>query len=227
MARRPFPVKHSRRPGALSLRRVSHTQPVWCSCNDARRFGDGQGMAGHKEKGEGKSGGKGRNQFGTRVFQWNPCALCLHPIMQICRRKDNAGQIRGKCLVWHAETYQRNACQGPLKQKGQDKFAPMMLLPIPLLRFNYLKTRSCRPSCSANPPWSNDCQRQSESSVVTGPRSSCRPIQPPGRRYRCQCLSHHLSRPGQPIPYTLATAAILGDLSFANNTKQNNTHQNA
>ena len=52
MARRPFPVKHSRRPGALSLRRGSHTQPVWCSCNAARRFGDGQGMAGHKEKGE-------------------------------------------------------------------------------------------------------------------------------------------------------------------------------
>ena len=50
MARRPFPVKHSRRPGALSLRRVSHTQPVWCSCNDARRFGDGQGTRRKRKK---------------------------------------------------------------------------------------------------------------------------------------------------------------------------------
>ena len=226
MARRPFPVKHSRRPGALSLRRVSHTQPVWCSCNDARRFGDGQGMAGHKEKGEENQEEREETNLAPASFNGIlvPCAST--PSCRFAAERTTLGKL-GKCLVWHAETYQRNACQGPLKQRGQDKFAPMMLLPIPLLRFNYLKTRSCRPSCSANPPWSNDCRRQSESSVVTGPRSSCRPIQPPGRRYRCQCLSHHLSRPGQPIPYTLATAAILGDLSFANNTKQNNTHQNA
>ena len=61
-----------------------------------------RGRAGHgraQGKGRGKSGGKGRNQFGTRVFQWNPCALCLHPIMQICRRKDNAGQIRANAWL--------------------------------------------------------------------------------------------------------------------------------
>ena len=74
-------------------------------------------MAGHKEKGEENQEEREETNLAPASFNGIlvPCAST--PSCRFAAERTTLGKL-GQMPGWHAETYQRNACQGPLKQRG-------------------------------------------------------------------------------------------------------------